>query len=430
MSTGEVNQAETRQTEESRSEQVAGQVHPHIPLHVVGPEEHAQKPTPIHWIVIVVLVVVFVLGAVVYSGIHARAAAEGDLAKRTEQAAVPIVSVVRPATTSTALEIALPGNAQAFSDTPIYARTNGYLKRWYVDIGAHVKKGQLLAEIETPEIDQQLQQARAELKSSEANAQLARTTAARWQNLLKTNSVSKQETDQAVSDQSAKAAAVESSLANVRRLEQLQSFEKVYAPFDGVITARNTDIGALIDAGATSTPKELFHLVAINKLRVYVAVPEVYSQAAQNGAKAALTLDEFPNQVFEGTLVRNASAIDPASRTLNVEVDVENGKETIKPGAYTFVHLKVPQMVHSSDVQSVTVPANTLLFRSEGLRVGVVRNGHAELIPVHIGRDYGSTVEVIAGLRPTDAVIVNPSDSLVSGEPVQVNDQQSGGGKQ
>lgn len=299
MSTGEVNQTEVSQTAATQSEQSAGNGHPHVPLHVVGPEEHAPKPTPTHWVVIVVLVVVFVLGAVIYSGIHARAAAEGDLVRRTEQAAVPVVTVIHPAPNSKAQEIVLPGNTQAFYDTPIYARTNGYLKRWYVDIGAHVKKGQVLAEIETPEIDQQLQQARADLKSAQANAQLARTTSVRWQNLLKTNSVSKQETDQAVSDASAKEAAVESSLANVRRLEQLQSFEKVYAPFDGVITARNTDIGALIDAGASTTPKELFHLAAINKLRVYVAVPEIYSQAAQNGAKATLTLDEFPNQTFE-----------------------------------------------------------------------------------------------------------------------------------
>lgn len=429
MNTGEVNQSEVSQATASQHQQDAGQGHQHVPLHVVSPGEHAPKATPTHWVVIAVLVVVFVLGAVIYSGIHARAAAEGDLARRTEQAAIPTVSVVSPVPNAAGQEIVLPGNASAFNDTPIYARTNGYLKRWYVDIGTHVKKGQLLAEIETPEIDQQLQQARAELKSAQANAELARTTAARWVNLLKTNSVSKQETDQAVSDQSAKEAAVESSLANVRRLEQLQSFEKVYAPFDGVITARNTDIGALIDAGANTTPKELFHLAAVNKLRVYVAVPEIYSQAAQNGAKATLTLDEFPNQSFEGTMVRNASAIDLASRTLNVEIDVDNPHEQIKPGAYTFAHLKIPQQVRSSDVQSVTIPANTLLFRSEGLRVGVVHNGHVELVPIHIGRDYGSTVEVLAGLRTTDEVVVSPSDSLVSGAAVQVS-RQTGGGKQ
>lgn len=429
MSTGEVNQTEVSQTAASQPEQNAGSGHPHAPLHVVGPEEHAPMSTPTHWVVIVVFVVVFVLGAVIYSGIHARAAAEGDLVRRTEQAAVPSVSVIHPTPNSKAQEIVLPGNTLAFYDTPIYARTNGYLKRWYVDIGAHVRKGQVLAEIETPEIDQQLQQARADLKSAQANEQLARTTAVRWQNLLKTNSVSKQETDQAVSDASAKEAAVESSLANVHRLEQLQSFEKVYAPFDGVVTARNTDIGALIDAGASTTPKELFHLAAIDKLRVYVGVPEIYSAAAKNGAKAALTLDEFPGQTFEGTLVRNASAIDPASRTLNVEVDINNANEQIKPGAYTFVHLKVPQPISSSDMQSVTIPANTLLFRSEGLRVGVVRSGHAELVPIHIGRDYGNTVEVIEGLHPTDAVIVNPSDSLISGAPVQITGQETGGGK-
>jgi RND family efflux transporter MFP subunit len=427
MSTGEVNQAEIPETAGSQPEHLAGNRNQHVPPKAGGPEEYTPKKISAHWVLIVVLVAVFVLGAVVYSGIHARAAAEGDLAQRTEQAAIPAVNVVFPKANSSAEEIVLPGNTQAFNDTPIYARTNGYLKRWYVDIGTRVKQGQLLAEIETPEVDQQLLQARADLKTSQANVELARITAARWVNLLKTNSVSKQETDQAVSDQNAKEAAYESSLANVRRLEQLQSFEKVYAPFDGVITARNTDIGALIDAGANTTPKELFHLAAVNKLRVFVAVPEIYSEAAENGAKATLTLDEYPNRSFEGTMVRNANAIDLASRTLNVEVDVDNTKGLIRPGAYAFVHIKMPN-APSSGLQSVTVPANTLLFRSEGLRVGVVHDGHAELVPIKIGRDYGSTVEVIAGLHPTDAVIVNPSDSLINGTPVKVS-QQAGGGK-
>ncbi len=336
----------------------------------------------------------------------------------TEQAAVPTVSVIQPASNTAGKEVVLPGNTQPFNDTPIYARTNGYLKRWYVDIGAHVTQGQLLAEIETPEVDQQLEQARADLKNAQANAQLAQITAARWQNLLKTNSVSKQETDQAVSDLSARQATVDSMAANVHRLEQLQSFEKVYAPFAGVITARNTDIGALINAGAGGVPQELFHMAAVNRLRVYVAVPEVDSLAAQTGAKATLTLDEFPGETFQGTIVRNSDSIDPASRTLNVEVDVDNAKGRIRTGAYVFVHLKDPE--HSS-AQSITIPANTLLFRSEGLRVGVVRNGRAELVPITIGRDYGATVEVVTGLHPTDQVIVNPSDSLTSGTPVQVS---------
>jgi RND family efflux transporter MFP subunit len=387
------------------------------------------SPTPSsRWLLVGVAAAVLVLGIVIYSGIHERAQAENALGISTERAAVPIVNVVQPTSGAVSQEIVLPGTTQAFSDTPIYARTNGYLKRWYVDIGAHVKQGQLLAEIDTPEIDQQLEQARADLKNSQANEQLAQITAARWQNLLKTNSVSKQETDQAVSDLSARQASVDSMTANVHRLEQLQSFEKVYAPFAGVITARNTDIGALINAGAGGVPQELFHMAAVNTLRVYVAVPEVDSQAAQTGAKPTLTLDEFPGETFHGTIVRDSDSIDLASRTLNVEVDVDNAQSRIKTGAYIFVHLKNPRSPNTS-TQSLTIPANTLLFRSEGLRVGVVRNGHAELVPITIGRDYGATVEVVAGLQPTDQVIVNPSDSLASGNPVQVSAQQTGGTK-
>jgi RND family efflux transporter MFP subunit len=369
---------------------------------------------------------VIVLGIVIYSGIHERAQAESTLGVRTERAAVPTVTVVQPTSGAVTQEIVLPGDTQAFNDTPIYARTNGYLKHWYVDIGTHVQQGQLLAEIDTPEIDQQLEQARADLKNAQANEQLAQITAARWQSLLKTNSVSKQETDQAVSDLSARQASVDSMTANVHRLEQLQSFEKVYAPFAGVITARNTDIGALINAGAGGVPQELFHMASVNRLRVYVAVPEVDSQAAQNGATATLTLEEFPGEIFQGTIVRNSDSIDLASRTLKVEVDVHNAQNRIKTGAYVFVHLKNPRSPHAS-TQSLTIPANTLLFRSEGLRVGVIRNGRAELVPITIGRDFGATVEVVTGLQPTDQVIVNPSDSLASGNRVQVSAPQTGG---
>ena len=375
---------------------------------------------PSRWLAIGLFSAVFIIGVVIYAGIHQRAQAESRLGTATEYAAVAAVSVIQPKANAAAQEIVLPGTTQAFNDTPIYARTNGYLKRWYVDIGAHVQQGQLLAEIDTPEIDQQLEQARADLKTATANEQLAVITAARWQNLLKTNSVSKQETDQAVSDLSAKQAVVDSMTANVHRLEQLQSFEKIYAPFAGVITARRTDIGALINAGASTTPQELFHMAAVNKLRVYVAVPEVDSRAAQNGAKATLTLDEFPGETLTGTIVRNSDSIDLASRTLNVEVDIDNPGDHVKTGAYVFVHLRVPDSSRSS-TQSVVVPANTLLFRSEGLRVGVVHNNRAELVPITIGRDYGSTVEVVAGLKPSDLIIVNPSDSLTTGTPVRVS---------
>jgi RND family efflux transporter MFP subunit len=377
------------------------------------------KP-PSRWLAVGLILAVLIIGAVIYAGIHQRAQAESRLGTATEHAAVTAVSVIRPKAGAAAQEIVLPGTTEPFNDTPIYARTNGYLKRWYVDIGAHVEQGQLLAEIDTPEIDQQLDQARADLNTAKANEQLAAITATRWQNLLKTNSVSKQETDQAVSDLSAKQAVVDSMTANAHRLEQLQSFEKIYAPFDGVITARHTDIGALIDAGASSTPRELFHLAKVDKLRVYVAVPEVDSATARNGAKATLTLDEFPGEILSGTIVRNSDSIDLASRTLNVEVDIDNPGDRIKTGAYVFVHLRLPDNA-SVSTQSVVIPANTLLFRSEGLRVGVVRDNRANLVPITIGRDYGSAVEVVAGLRPSDLVIVNPSDSLTTGTPVRVS---------
>jgi RND family efflux transporter MFP subunit len=362
------------------------------------------------------------IGLLIYSGIHSRAAAESRLKQRTEDAAIPTVAVVFPKEGAATQEIILPGNTQAFSDAPIYARTNGYLKQWHFDIGAHVQKGQLLAEIETPEIDQQLQQAQAELDTAQANLNLAKITAARWQDLVSDGSVSQQETDQAISNLSAVKATAESSAANMRRLEQLQSFEKIYAPFDGIITARNTDIGALIDAGASTQPKELFHITAIRTLRVYVSVPEVYSRAARPGAPATLTLDEFPGQTFHGTLVRNANSIDIASRTLLVEVDVDNPTGQLLPGAYVFVHLKLPDETHS-----VTIPSNTLIFRKEGLQVGLVRSGKAELVPVKIGHDYGNAVEIVSGLQPTDAVIVDPSDSLVAGLPVRLIGKPTGG---
>ena len=349
------------------------------------------------------------------SGLHSRLRAETRLRESAQASAIPYVDVVSPKANADADEIALPGSTSAFNDTPIYARTSGYVKHWYVDIGARVRKGQLLATIETPELDQQLRQARADLENAEANLQLATTTAARWQHLLETDSVSHQETDQAVSDLHSKQALLNSSKANVERLEQLQAFERVTAPFDGVITARNTDIGALVQAGDNSGPKELFHMAAIQTLRVYVAVPEIYAALVKNGEQAKLTLDALPGETLRGTVVRNADAIDATSRTLNVEVDVANPTGHLLPGAYAFVHLRVPP--HPG---SVTIPSNALLFRAEGLRVGVIRNGHVELTPIAIGQDYGSTVEVISGLSARDTVIVNPSDSLANGAAVQL----------
>jgi RND family efflux transporter MFP subunit len=370
----------------------------------------------------VVATMVLALGMVISWGIRSRVEAEARLQMTTDQAAIATVDVVHPQESAPTEEIVLPGTTQAFTDTPIYARTNGYLKSWYFDIGARVKKGELLAEIETPEIDQQLLQARAELETAEANLQLAKTTAARWQFLVKSGSVSKQETDQAVNNLAATKAAADSSAANVRRIEELQSFEKVYAPFDGVITARNTDIGDLIDAGASTQPRQLFHMASIRELRVYVPVPEVYAPAARPGASVNLTLDEYPGKTFHGKLVRTSNSIDTSSRTLLVEVDVDNPTGKLLPGAYVFVHLKLPM-----ETRSVTIPSDTLLFRREGLRVGVVRNGKAELIPVKIGRDYGNTVEIVSGLQAYDEVIVDPADSLISGTAVRLNSPARGG---
>jgi RND family efflux transporter MFP subunit len=362
--------------------------------------------------------VVAVSGAI-FARFVDRVDAEEKLARTTSEAAVPSVAVIHPQAGAPNQEIVLPGYAQAFTDTPVYARTNGYLKAWRFDIGAHVSKGDLLAEIDTPEVDQQLRQARADLATARANLKLAAITATRNEDLLKTRSVSTQDRDNANGALAADKAIVQSNEGNVARLEQLQSYEKVYAPFDGIITARNTDTGALIDAGATSPSKELFHLAAIDTLRVYVAVPEPYSSAAQPDATASLTLDEFPGESFRGRLVRNANAIDLASRTLLVEVDVDNPAGRLLPGAYTSVHLSLP-----SAVQSVTAPANTLLFRKEGLRTAVVRNGHAQLVPVTIGRDYGEKVEILSGLQPADEVIVDPSDSLISGTVVRIADSK------
>ncbi|WP_158793150.1 efflux RND transporter periplasmic adaptor subunit [Granulicella sp. L60] len=384
-----------------------------FPVEAVPPPPERPGITRGTWIGMAVVAVILAL--VVFFGIMARHGSESTLQKDTAIAAIPSVNVIYPAPSTLSSDIALPGNTQAFTDTPIYSRTSGYLKNWYFDIGAHVRKGQLMAVIETPEIDQQLQVAQADLKSAQANLDLANTTSARYQNLLKTNSVSKQETDVAMSDAAAKQAAVDASMAGVRRLEQLQSFEKVYAPFDGIVTARNTDIGALISAGQNSTPKELFHLAAIGQIRVFVSVPEAYSAAVKIGGKAMLTLDEYPGKTFEGTITRNANAIDQATRTLNVEVDIANPKGELIPGAYVFVHFKLPEQA-----VSLMIPSNTLLFRAEGLRVGVVRNGRVQLVPVKIGRDAGANVEISSGLTTSDAVILNPSDSLASGQEVQI----------
>jgi RND family efflux transporter MFP subunit len=362
-----------------------------------------------------IVVSLAVVGALT-SGILPRLTARTTLRKDTAQMALPTVAVVRPERTAEAEEVVLPANVQAYISAPIYARTNGYLKKWYADIGAHVKEGQLLAEIETPEVDQQLQQARADLGTAQANLHLAEITASRYQDLLKTNSVSQQETDNATGALAANKATVQANQANVNRLQQLQSFEKIYAPFTGVITARKTDIGNLIDAGASGGSKtDLFDIAQPDKLRVYVNVPEAYSQAAKPGLTADLTLAEFPGKRFQGKLVRTAEAIDPASRTLLVEIDVVNPTGALLTGSYAEVHLRLP-----AGASSYIVPVNTLLFRKEGLRLAVVSDGKAVLTPVTPGHDFGDRMEIIGGLKGDESIVVNPPDSIISGQPVRI----------
>jgi RND family efflux transporter MFP subunit len=356
------------------------------------------------------------LGAFIVAGIRSRVHAEETLTVDTRQAAILTVAVTTPSHGASALEITLPANTQAYIDTPIYARTSGYLKHWYADIGARVHEGEVLADIETPELDQQVQQAESDLATAQSNLEIAQITAERWKKLLAKNAVSKQEADVATSDFSARQSALSSAQANLRRLQQLQGFEKVYAPFDGVITARNVDIGSLIQAGDSNSPRaELFHMASTDKLRLFVPVPEVYANNVHNGDRIAVTSDAAPNEKFTGTIVRNSDAIDTSSRTLNVEVDVINTDHKLLPGQYAFVHLPIPP-----SNASMTLPSNALLFRAEGLRVGVVHDGRVQLVPVQVGNDYGATVEITAGLSPQDEVILNPSDSLAQGQRVQV----------
>src|SRR3984957_14096585 len=365
----------------------------------------------------IAVLAVLIVAAIVISGILPRIHARADLDKETAEMAIPTVSVAQPKRGQPAQEVVLPANVQAYIDAPIYARTNGYLKHWYVDIGAHVKAGQLLADIETPEVDQQLRQSRADLGTAEANLNLSKITATRYADLLKTDSVSKQDADNAEGDYEAKQATVQSAQANVKRLEELQAFEKIYAPFEGVITARNTDIGALIDSGSAGGSRtELFHIAQPDKLRVYVNVPEAYSQAAKPGLTADLALAEFPGRLFPGTLVRTAQAIDQTTRTLLVEIRVNNPTGTLLSGAYAGVLLKLP-----TPTAAFILPVNALLFRAEGLRGAVVTDGrHADLKPITGVHDFGSEVEVVAGLGEDESIIVNPPDSIVAGEEVRI----------
>ncbi|HEV7406013.1 MAG TPA: efflux RND transporter periplasmic adaptor subunit [Chthoniobacteraceae bacterium] len=363
----------------------------------------------------IVVVVAVVLGVAIAFAIHSRSAGEARLRRDVAVSAILSVHVVHPKEETSSDEITLPGNALAFQDTSIYARTSGYLRSWKVDIGAHVKEGDVLAEIETPEVDQQLNQARANLKNAQANLQIAQITADRSENLFKTKTISSQERDLAKSDLAAKEALVDSNEANVKRLEHMQAFQKIYAPFDGVVTARNTDIGNLIQAGDSSGGRELFHLADNRTLRVYFSVPEVYASSIQAGAQLPIVFDAFPGESFTGKLMRDTATIDPRSHTLTAEADVENPSGRLFPGGYATVHLKLPPTPGA-----VRLPANTLLFRSEGTQVGVVRDGRIALVTVSIGHDFGNIVEIVKGVTPADAVILDPPDSLAEGAAVRI----------
>jgi len=357
--------------------------------------------------------------ALAFWGISTRAKALSVVTTETRELAVPTVAVITPEKGQPQQDIVLPGTMQAFTDAAIYARTNGYLRKWNADIGSRVRAGQVLAEIDSPEVDQQLEQARADLATADANARLAQSTAERYRDLIKTDSVSKQDLDNANGSLEAKLTAVNSAKANVRRLEQLHGFGQITAPFDGVVTARNTDVGALIDSG--SNAKELFHVAAVHRLRVFVNVPEIYSRAAQTGMKADLTLTEFPGRAFTGTLARTAQSIDTASRTLLTEIDVDNPKGELLPGSYAEVHLKLP-----SAQSTYKLPINAIIFRTEGVRIAVVgADRKVTLQPVTLGRDYGDSVEVVSGISGRERIILNAPDSIETGQAVRIAESKA-----
>ena len=344
------------------------------------------------------------------------------LAKETEAVSVPTVAVVQPQSEPGNDELVLPGNLQAFEESPIFARTNGYLLRWYKDMGSKIQKGELLAAIDTPEVDQELSQARASREQIKAALGLAKISADRWANLRKTDSVSQQEADQQASGYQQALANLAAGDANVRRLEELESFKNVYAPFSGVLTRRNVDPGALINSGGQSAGKELFDIARVDPLRVYVSVPQAYAPNMKVGMKATVTLQEFPGQKFLGTIARTADAIDPATRTLNTEVDVPNKDGKLLPGSFGQVHFAT-----GTSIPRITIPVNAMLFRAEGPRVAVVdKDGKVHLRPISIGRDFGATLEILGGLDVSDQIVINPSDSLEDGQKVRVAKPSAG----
>jgi RND family efflux transporter MFP subunit len=369
---------------------------------------------------LIVLAILLVAGGF---SVARRFTERGALAKETERLAIPTVGVTKPSTEPSADQLVLPAQLQAYVESAIYARTNGYLLRWTRDMGSQVKKGELLAEIDTPEIDQELSQAQAARQQTQAQLQLAKSTAERWINLRKTDSVSQQESDQQSSAYTQAIANTAAAEANVRRLQQLESFKHVYAPISGVITRRNTDVGALITAGSASAGKELFDVAQVDPLRVFVSVPQTNAPSIRAGLPAYIELREYPGQKFTGKVVRTADSIDPATRTLLTEIDVPNHDGRLLPGSYAEIHFAVPVR----DTR-MSIPVNALLFRPEGPRVAVVGPDHkVHLKAINIGRDFGTKVEILGGLNPDDQVVVNPADSLEDGQEVNIKD---GGGAQ
>jgi len=367
-----------------------------------------------------VLLVLITAGAVT---LLSRKNEADALAKETEAISVPTVAVVTPEVEPGNDELVLPGNLQAFEESPIFARTNGYLVRWYKDIGSRIQKGELLATIDTPEVDQELSQARAGREQIKAALELAKISADRWANLRKTDAVSQQEADQQASGYQQAQANLAAADANVRRLEQLESFKNVYAPFSGVLTRRNVDPGALINSGAGAVGKELFDIARVDPLRVYVSVPQAYAPTMKAGVKAAITLQEFPGQKFLGTVARTADAIDPATRTLLTEVDVPNKDGKLLPGSFGQVHFAT-----GTNVPRITIPVNTMMFRAAGAQVAVVgQDGKVGFHPINIGRDFGATIEILGGIDENGQIIINPSDSLEEGQQVHIAKPQQGG---
>ncbi len=378
-------------------------------------------PAPPRTAIIVVVLVVVVLALSGAASMFSRIRAGHALAKETEIDAVATVTVVHPIAEKPDEELVLPATLQAYEESPIHARTSGYLLRWYKDIGSRVNKGDLLAEIDTPEVDQELSQARANRQQVVAQRDIAKISADRWQNLRKTDSVSEQEADTQSSAYQQAVANLASADANVRRLEQLESFKHVYAPFFGVLVKRNVDPGALINAGSGGV--ELFILAKVDPVRVFTNVPQAYSPAIKNGMPAYITLQEIPGEKFKGTVARTAEAIDPATRTLLTEVDVPNKDSRLLRGSFGEVHFS-PKI----NAERVTVPVNAMLFREEGARVAVVgTDSKVQLRPITIGRDYGTTLEILGGLNLEDRIIINPADSLEDGQKVNVADDREAG---